>query len=301
MGPGDWLEQTPLRYLQQAISLKWREDGDALSDQLSGRYPQACLPKEVRSRIGPSPVNVMPWEVSIAVVNRLNYRGRPVPQSYASFTPQLDRLNVQFLESANAPDYLLYACGRVNALEERPAAWDDSQAKIALLENYSRDAEFSLSLPVGRDEMATEPARVFLLKRTPHRRRLVVVAEHEVAMTLNQELPIPATANLIFLTLDVERSVLGQWKAVALSPDMLRVVCRYQDGSEANYRAILPILRGGVLINRRVESADEIGNWLLCAANRNMAVSSIHFTATNSGAFRAPFRGRLVEYRVVEE
>jgi hypothetical protein len=303
LGPGEWIQQTPLQYLRQAISVEWHVDGAALADKLSSRYPEAWLPAEMRRRIGPSPVDVMPWEASLALVNRLHYRPRPVPQSYSLFTPQLDRLNARFLNSSNAPDYLLYVCGRLNALNDRPAAWDESQGKVALLENYTCDAECSVSHPVAVWPYGTtsEPARVFLLKRSPHRRRLVAVAEQEVAMTLNQALPIPSTANLLYLTLDIERSALGQVKAAAVSPDMLSVVYRYQDGSEATYRAILPILKGGVLINRRVESADEIGNWLGAAADRDMAVTSIRFTASVPGAFKTPFRGRLVEYRVVEE
>jgi hypothetical protein len=302
-GPGEWIEQTPYYYLRQAISLTWHEDGAALADKLSSRYPEAWLPAEIRSRIGLSSVDVMPWEGSLAVVSHLNYRPRPIPQSYTSYTPQLDRLNALFLDSAKAPDYLLYLCGPLNSLDNCPAAWDDSQAKRALLENYSRDAEFELPIPstIWPYGMAAKPATVFLLKRTPQRRRLAAVAKHEVTVALDQELPIPATANLLFLTLDVERSVPGQLKAAALSPDMLAVTCRYQDGSEASYRAVLPILKSGVLVNRRVESADEIRNWLQAAVDRNLDVSSIRFTASSPGAFKTPFRGQLVEYRLLQQ
>ena len=261
------------------------------------------LPAEIRDRIGSSSVDVMPWEVSLALVNRLNYRPRPVPQSYTTYTAHLDGLNARFLETPKAPDYLLYVCGRINALNDRPSAWDNAQAKMALLENYTRDAECELSLPasVWPDGEPSEPARVFLLKRTPHRHRLVVVADREVSVALDEELPIPATSNLLFLSLDVGRSVLGQLKAAAVSPDMLSVAYRYHDGSVASYRAILPILGSGVLINRCVESPDEIGNWLNAAVDHNMAVSSIRFTSSAPRAFKPPFRGRLVEYRVVQE
>jgi hypothetical protein len=299
LGLGDWTEQTPYCYLRQAISLDWHEDGAALADKLSSRYPEARIPAEIRGRIGAAPVDVMPWEASLAIVNHLNYQPRPVIQSYTAYTPLLDGLNARCLESSNAPDYLLYVCGPINALNDRPAAWDDSQAKMALVENYSRDTDFKLSLPatIWPDKMESDPARVFVLKRTPHRRKLVPVdePEREVTLALDEDLPIPATSNLFYLTLDVERSVPGRLKAAALSPDMLNVVCRYQDGSESSYRAVLPILQGGVLINRRVESADEIGNWLGAAADRNMAVTSIRFTTSVPGAFKTPFHGRLVE------
>ena len=140
--------------------------GAALAQTLGKSYPEARLPADVRSRIGSSSVDVIPWEAPLAIANHLNYRPRPVPQSYSSYTPRLDRLNARFLDSTNAPDYLLYMCGPLNVLNDGPAAWEDSRAKMALLENYSCDAGFKLSLPSMASPYGTadEPASVFLLK-----------------------------------------------------------------------------------------------------------------------------------------
>jgi len=145
-----------------------------------------------------------------------------------------------------------------------------------------------------------EPARVFLLSRAPQARRLVAVATNAVALQLGQPLKIPETTNLVFLTLQVNRTVLGKLKGLALSPSMLVAYFQYQDGTAAYTRAILPILSAGVLVNRRVESASETRNWLETAVSRNVAVSSITFTAFNSWTFRPPFEGALVEYRLTD-
>ena len=81
---------------------------------------------------------------------------------------------------------------------------------------------------------------------------------------------------------------------------MLMACFEYQDGSSAYYRAILPILKTGVLVNRRVVSLEETRNWLEMAATRNAAVSSICFKTHSSWAFRTPFKGFLVGIRLVE-
>lgn len=289
----------PLRYCRQLISAPDRENVSHLRDSLLARYPQSALPAGVRSLIGRSSVDVMPWESSLAVLNDLNYQPRPVPQSYSVYTSWLDHLNASFLGSTNAPDYILYAYAQMVTIDGRPAAWDESLAKMALLENYSFDSEFSLPMRVWPHQK-TEPAQVFLLRHTPHVRRLLPIATNEVTLDLGQPLAIPATTNLLFLTLDVNRSGLGKLAASALSPVMLIACFQYQDGSRAYDRAILPILKSGVLINRRVESADETRNWLETAATRNMAVTSVGFTTFNAWAFRSPFKGSLVEYRLVE-
>jgi hypothetical protein len=131
-------------------------------------------------------------------------------------------------------------------------------------------------------------------------RRLIPVATNTVSLELGESLPIPTTTNLVFLTLDVNRTILGKLAADALSPCMLIACFEYQDGSPGYYRAILPILQSGVLVNRRVESTQEIRNWLETMPARNMAVSSISFKTHNPWAFQTPFKGFLVEYRLDE-
>jgi hypothetical protein len=241
----------------------------------------------------------MPWESSIAVLNGLNLKQRPISGSYSAYTPWLDALNASFISSHEAPDDMLYACAQESAIDGRPAAWDESLAKRALLENYTYDFEFKLPMRTWQPE-ALKPANVFLLKHTPGMRRLVPILTNEVSLTLDQPLDIPATTNLVFLTLIVDRTIPGQLKSFILSPSMLTTTFQYQDGSSTDYRAVLPILKTGVLVNRRVESPDEIRNWLQMKADQNMAVSSIRFKAHSPWAFKPLFKGKLVEYRIVQ-
>src|ERR1019366_7635896 len=87
---------------------------------------------------------------------------------------------------------------------------------------------------------------------------------------------------------------------ILLSPRMLIACFEYQDGTTGYYRGILPILKTGVLVNRRVESTQEIRNWLETATARNMAVSFLSFKTHSPWAFQTPFKGFLVEYRLEE-
>src|SRR5208282_1956480 len=91
-----------------------------------------------------------------------------------------------------------------------------------------------------------------------------------------------------------------QWTGFALFPCMLAANFEYEDGSSAHYRAVLPILRTGVLVNRRVESSGEILHWLQHRAEQNMAVSSISFRSSSAWAFKPELRGSLVEYRIIQ-
>lgn len=292
-------EMLPLQYCADAFTLPWHESLPEMENILQMHYPGAVLPPAIKSIIGQASVDTMPWESSIAILNGLNYQPRPVPQSYSAYIPWLDGLNATFLSSSNAPAYILYACAKKITIDQRPAAWDESIAKRALLQNYTYVSEFKLPLRDNPLEKL-EPASVYLLKHTPQARRLIPVATNEVDLSLGKTFTVPESTNLIFLMLQVQRSSLGKLTASMAYPSLLTVNFNYQDGSSSNFRAVLPILKSGVLLNRRIETADETGNWLKLAVARNLAVASLCFKSTSPWAFRSPFKGWLVEYHLVE-
>ncbi len=300
-GRDEVMAGTPLRYLKQVVTAPWRQNARHLESTLQARFPDAVLPADIRARIGRSSVDVMPWESSIAVLNGLALKQRPVPQSYSVYTPWLDEINASFLSSPDAPDFVLYARAQQAAIDERPAAWDESITKRALMENYVFASEFITPMRLWAPSQKPEPGPVFVLKRVPGARRLVPVSSTEVNLTLGQPFPIPATGNLLFLTLKVDQTIPGRLRGAVLSPGMLAATVEYNDGTSRNYRAALPILKTGVLLNWRVESADEIRNWLQGGVVRNAAASSIVFRGSSSWAFKPQLKGTVVEYRVVQD
>ena len=95
------------------------------------------------------------------------------------------------------------------------------------------------------------------------------IATNEVSLTPDQPLAIPATTNPLFLTLDVERSMAGKLQSLILVPSMLTVHLSVSGmGSSKNYRAVLPILKTSVLVNRRVWCRHAGGNPQLASNER---------------------------------
>jgi len=296
--PATLVSAFPVNYFRQALAAPANVRLEDLQRELAAKYPEALLPAAIRSRIGASSVDVMPWESSILMLNGLNYRPRPVPQSYAAYTPALDALNADFLRSTGAPDWILYTGSQPLAIDNRPAAWDESITKCALLENYAVETEFELSQYDSSHKKLT-PYPVFLLKHRPGWRRLVPVATNSVTVQFNQPLAIPAGTNLIFLTLDMQPSLAGKIQAFFVRPDTVWVSFDSADGG-ISYRALPRLLPGGVLVNRRVESAAETDHWLHGAATNNPAVNSIAFRTGAPWMFQPQFTGRLVEFQLVK-
>ncbi|HTL16948.1 MAG TPA: hypothetical protein VL793_06915, partial [Patescibacteria group bacterium] len=106
----------------------WR----ALDADVEARRQEAQLP-ELRRILGKATVDVFGFHQAHALLNGLNYKPRPVFQSYVAYNHELARLNEQFYLSSSAPDYVLF---ELAGLEHRFPAMDDARAFQALLVNY---------------------------------------------------------------------------------------------------------------------------------------------------------------------
>jgi hypothetical protein len=96
------------------------------------------LPK-VRARASHSTVDVFGFRQSYAVFNELNFKPRPVFQSYAAYSRALMRRNEAFYGSTNAPQFTLF---RLEALDEHFPPLEDGFLLRDLLFNYEPvDAE----------------------------------------------------------------------------------------------------------------------------------------------------------------
>jgi hypothetical protein len=287
------LSWTPLRYARGAWVTPWRQNGQQLGAELRAGWPELTLPEKMRSAFGRSSVGVMPLDSSLAILNGLNLRERPVLQSYLAYTPWLDAQNARFFSSSNAPDFILYLADPSDAIDNRPAAWDESIAKRALIQNYTP----CLELPPN-ETSAPALENVVVLRRSPGAWEYEPVSTNSVTIALDQPFDIPASTNCEFLWLDAKRTPSGKLAAFISQPAELTVAFEYSDGTSHSYRAILPILKTGVLINYRVESAEEIRRWLSSRMTGNVTTRSIRFKSISPWAFRSPFQGKVVTYRL---
>ena len=135
-----------------------------MDEAVAARRDEARLPA-LRDAIGRARVDVFGERQVYAVLNDLNYRPRPVFQSYVACTPRLMRLNEQFYLSARAPEYVMFGLG---GIDRRFPPVEDALALRDVLINYA---------PVGGEggfmllkAQAAQPARLALLSEGTVRR-----------------------------------------------------------------------------------------------------------------------------------
>jgi hypothetical protein len=112
----------------------------ALNDR--ARYYAAVaygLDRRTRALIGGRPVDVYPWETSLAWTYGLNWDPEPVFQAYAAYTPALDDRNADALASSNGPELILrhgFYSAHLPAVDGRYGPYDTPAATLAMICNF---------------------------------------------------------------------------------------------------------------------------------------------------------------------
>lgn len=118
--------------------IDFQDDKNRLSYLSSFLLEPQKLDGQTLSTIGDSPVDPYPFEISYIAANNLNWRPRPVFQSYFTYTPWLDRKNEAFFLSDRAPKYLLWDADRGDSMRSIDGRYLLNDEPLTILQILSR-------------------------------------------------------------------------------------------------------------------------------------------------------------------
>jgi len=165
---------------------------------------------------------------------------RPIVQSYSAYTPILEALNEEHLQSDHSPDNVLL---RLEAIDGRLPALEDGLSWPALINNYS--------LAKIQDDVA------YLRKRaTPHKDFSGV--ELSVAQArLGDKVYLPNTKEALFAEIGIAPTLAGRFMSLLFKPPQLSILLHLNDSTERRYRLISGMAKAGFLISPLIESTKE--------------------------------------------
>jgi hypothetical protein len=98
-------------FRNSVLNLKDYERG--LVETSRAKLGNKVLGKNVLQIIGRNSVDPYPYETTYIYANNLNWLPRPIFQSYAAYTPWLDRRNAMFFVSPQSPKFIIWDIGNV--------------------------------------------------------------------------------------------------------------------------------------------------------------------------------------------
>jgi len=236
------------------------------------------FPDRILDKLNGKSVDILPTDISYIYFNNLKYNPRPVIQSYAAYSEYLDGMNAKKYSSQSSPDYLLYAFG---SIDYRHPFWDESATKLTMLTNY--EINDTLHLPFINSNLVTNQDFILLNKRISPL-KLVEIGSKSILYEIGDTLEIPKSDNLIYLYADFEYTLFGKIRRFLYQPNRLAAEIAYKGTGSPSYNiAIKPILKAGVLANKKVLTYDDAYEFFKTQGKNNIDFRSIRFTPKSLG------------------
>ncbi len=235
------------------------------------------LTEEVRNRVGDQHIDAMPDNGSRLFHAGLQYRPRPVIQSYTAYDEYLDGINARFVEARGFPFFAIsHGC-----IDYRYCLHDETQTKLALLRWYE---------PVLHED------EQLLLKRRADPKPL---SEHLIfsgRARFGQRISVPPSNHPLIFRFEVSYSLRGALRRVLFQPPPLRMTIKSGDIKQT-YRAVPPILKGGVIGNLLIENNENLYALYSGEISRIPRIEFIRIHSNLSSGYRQEILYSIAEFR----
>jgi len=244
---------------------------------------KTTLPENIKKEIGRASVDIIPWEASVLILNKLKYNPRPVIQSYQAYNQTLDQLNADKYNSANAPEYVIYG---INSIDSHYHFFDDTYLKAALYKNYLLVDSFQY----GTEEMIlfkrqSRPLRTDFIKRSS--------GEKNIAEVVN----IPESKFPLMIKVQLKYSLIGEMEKLLLRAPYSEIVIAQQNGTVDTFQVATSILAGGVFIDHFISTRKMAIDYFNAAAGQSNRIKSIQIKTENDVCWKNKWQYELYEFR----
>ncbi len=230
----------------------------AYANQPDKRY----IPQRVLNSIGNKTVDIFPWDSEYAIENKLNYKPRPVFQSFSAYTEALEKINYDYYAN-QAPDIIIY---NYDAIDNRYPFNDESLINLFVLKNYALVDTFT----------SNERLRM-VLQRNANTIPLKFIKQKREGFFLKDTLAINQSN---FIKLDIKYNIAGKIKAFLNKPPHIQISYMREDGKWFTYKTSVELLRSGIFVGNLVINDNDYLS--LLTGRHTSIIKKIRFDIDNS-------------------
>lgn len=200
------------------------------------------LPDTLKSLIGTSSVDVYPWNYSLAGANELNWRPRPVLNSYAAYTQWLDERDALHFASAGAPEFILWEFTDPN---ERGMDLESIDNRYLL-----NDEPSALSAVISRYEPVYHSSRFVLLRKRsqPFKCKSTRLSSAH-SLPFGEWLDVPRIdGGILRARVNIKKNLPGALKSLVYKGQIFHIFYELSDGRVLSHRIVPKNAARGVWI-----------------------------------------------------
>jgi len=261
---------------------------NSFEDRAAQRYAEFKLQDDIVDVIGKKTVDVYPINNEYALANKLNYHHRPSFQNYMTLTPELDKINVDFFNSPEAPEFVLWTasvtCGNADC-----DAFDDFDGKYVLNEDPLTTLAILNKYSVVRVFADKNNKPLMLLKRNVSGSNVQEQQIGDVKSSFGQWIKIPFVADsLVKVKPDFKLTPLAKLQNLFFHGSVLYVNYKLSSGEVKRYRLNIINAQSGVWVSPLLNSFPLSGQ----------RVIEVMFETTDTHYFKKEFNATLETFKI---
>ncbi len=291
------LNPNPTAFISKASSLlnlnKLKEQTSAAS---LNNLAAVKLPDKVTTLLKDQQIDIVPIEISLVAANNLNWKPRPVFQSYVAYKTSLDNANLKSLVS-QPRDYLIY---QFITIDGRHPFFDEPATFFQIMCNY----QLSPAIPGFIKNTPPAIAQLMILEQRQSNICPTGLGEEKITIPwkASQELTT-RDGSLARAAIKIKYSLFGKiYKTLFRSPPVYLNVT-YEDGFELGYRIIPENADNGIVLSHLPKDANEALSFFqaLDSANRQLTgkVKSVSFSNQNSLLYSSKIELNFTSYNLL--
>jgi hypothetical protein len=220
------------------------------------------LDPATRKMISSHAVDTYPWDVSYIAANSLNWKPRPVFQSYITYTEFLDHSNTNFFKSKNAPEYIIWQLKPCNSsMDGRYLLNDEPSTLYEILNKYtvvSRNSDY-LVLKRHNDELLSSR----------------IVSENTYQWDQWISIPTVAAGNsrstFVLADTDIKRTIVQSLKKLIYKEFEVYIEYKFKDNTVQRYRLVVDTAKDGIWVSPLLDNL-----FLFPASKQVVAIKLTH-------------------------
>jgi hypothetical protein len=270
--PRKWLGPAQLIYQDALYRKTWEE-------YLAGYRNQFPLPALKGD------IDYYSWNQMDLFAHGLQYRPRPVFQSFSAYTPRLAELNAAYLRSDQAAPTIVFDAG---IIDNRYTSLEDGLSWPELLTRYDvQEVEF--------------PFVVLTRSENPRQFKLIPLGETSIKFGEQLTLPIGSN-NIVWAEIQIDRTLAGGLISTLFKPPELFLKTTLGHGKTRTHRIIPEMARTGFLLSPFIKDCTSFAT--LTSSNwpgelMEDALTAFSIVTTNGamppGAYQNSIRVRLYQ------
>ncbi|MFM6246391.1 MAG: hypothetical protein ACKPFD_16975 [Dolichospermum sp.] len=229
------------------------------------------LPDTIKNLVNGKTIDIIPWEISLVPANQLNWKPRPIFQSYSAYTKTLDNFNFESM-SKSPRDYIFY---NFMSIDGRHPFFDEPKTFSYVFCNYEPSAD------VPDFVKTPDLSNIVLLEKRKTSRCLPDSLSKISSISWDSPHSIEVSNGAIIrANVKFQYSLAGKlYKTLFRSPPVMMKI-NYLDGSQNTYRIIPGNSENGVIVSHLPKDDNEALSFL--RGQLPAKVKSFSFQTSNS-------------------